>query len=1073
MNTTSAVYQAAFSFLRPARFSLAICLLSCLILPLAATAEEPAEKFLEGLKQRGYHDMAVEYLDQIDGSNMVDQRFMQRLKYEKGVTIVEAARRERDLTAREKSLNSAQKELDAFVKADPNHPLVPAANNFKGNILVERGRMKIEQAKKAKTPDETKALNGQARQHYDDAYKVFSGTKDTVGERLKTEFAVELDPNNRRHKRLVEVRDQLRASYLQSQLLAAAILEETADAATGAEKTKMLTEAATQYESIAKKYRTRIAGLYAKLYQARCNAKQDKHKEALSLLTDLFDQPAQPDAFRTLKVKTLQQAIDSWFAEKKYLEAIEKLTELLETANRSEDNDPDWLELKFGLARAHYEQAAEYKKADPKNRDILKNQKAAAKWAREVLRVPNPQQKEARELITELGPGVAPAGADRRILTFDDARQAAKESFGLYNAARSSQAKLKAQLAQAPAGKKAELQADLAEAAKAEEASFDEALSLFKEAVTLADDDTSLEDINLLRYYICYLFYVAQDYASAAVQGEFVARRYPGSSASRQCAKIAMAAWVKLYKEAKGDDSFEKNQCIEITKYIASQWAGEPEGAEAVNTLIPFMVRANRLDEAWDYVSKIPASPNQATLKIKIGQARWAQYQTGKIALSNAKKKLKAGETNPAIEAEEKRLAELAKKGAEGLKEGFASLKNYPNGANASLTLPALAYGQAMLDSGESKLALEAMTNPTYGCVTLSAKNHPETQRTGFKAAAYTTGLRAAVSSLGGGDQAAGISQIKSMMTGLKQALGAAGSKQAVGIYYLMAQDLEKKMKNASAGEKSAMADGFKVILTQISQESGDLPTLNWVADSFLKLGEELQGGSGSATSDAKPYYQQAAKSLQVILDKDAANSKFLSDNLEIGVQLKLGKVKQRLGDYEAALDIYTKALRKKSSMLNVQVDAAQLYQDWADSDPAKHGEKYKNAIGGGAWDPAAKKFHVWGWGKLAQVTQRYPQYSDTFLEASYKNAQARVKLADITSDGGEKKKHYEGAKRSILRTMATTPELGGPDMFKKFDAVYTQVQKGLGAEADGLAAEKARQEEAQKKAAKNLSATR
>lgn len=323
------------------------------------------------------------------------------------------------------------------------------------------------------------------------------------------------------------------------------------------------------------------------------------------------------------------------------------------------------------------------------------------------------------------------------------------------------------------------------------------------------------------------------------------------------------------------------------------------------------------------------------------------------------------------------------------------------------------------------------------------------------------------MASLGQGDQQKGIAQIKTMMNGLKGSLGAGGSKQAVGTYYLMAQDLSKKMKTAAPAEKKAMANGFKVILTQISQESGDLPTLNWVAESFLSLGEELHQGSGKAGSDAKPYFEEASRSLQVILDKDAKNSKFLSDDHEIGVQLKLGKVKQRLGDFEGAMKIYSAALRKKSSMLNVQVDAAQLYQDWADSDPAKHSKKYINAIGGGEFDRKANKFHVWGWAKLAQVTQRYPQYQSTFVLARYKTAEARVALAD--SGNGDKKKHYQSAKDSIIRTMSIQADFGGAEMFKKFDSLFKKIQKGLGDKADGLAAEKSRVEEAQKKAAKGL----
>ena len=43
-------------------------------------------------------------------------------------------------------------------------------------------------------------------------------------------------------------------------------------------------------------------------------------------------------------------------------------------------------------------------------------------------------------------------------------------------------------------------------------------------------------------------------YDEAAVLGEYLMTRYPETDSARQGAKIALAAWVRLYGEAKPDD---------------------------------------------------------------------------------------------------------------------------------------------------------------------------------------------------------------------------------------------------------------------------------------------------------------------------------------------------------------------------------------------------------------------------------------------------------------------------------------------------------------------------------------
>ena len=63
---------------------LLIC--SCVLLTSAA-ADEPALKFLEGLRQRRYFDTALEYIDQLEGRSDLPQEVTKVLDLERGITL--------------------------------------------------------------------------------------------------------------------------------------------------------------------------------------------------------------------------------------------------------------------------------------------------------------------------------------------------------------------------------------------------------------------------------------------------------------------------------------------------------------------------------------------------------------------------------------------------------------------------------------------------------------------------------------------------------------------------------------------------------------------------------------------------------------------------------------------------------------------------------------------------------------------------------------------------------------------------------------------------------------------------
>ena len=147
------------------------------VLPAGSTKSvrgaEPAEEFLQALRERGYFDMALEYLDEMQGSTLAAPTFRESVLYEKGVTMIDAARAERDVVLREKQLDQAQSLLEQFVRERATHPRVNSARSKLGNVVVVRAGIRVERAKDAGSAAEKKTFLAEARKMYDEAEKVY------------------------------------------------------------------------------------------------------------------------------------------------------------------------------------------------------------------------------------------------------------------------------------------------------------------------------------------------------------------------------------------------------------------------------------------------------------------------------------------------------------------------------------------------------------------------------------------------------------------------------------------------------------------------------------------------------------------------------------------------------------------------------------------------------------------------------------------------------------------------------------------------------------------------------------
>ena len=1015
-----------------------------------APAAEPAQKFLQGLRERGYYDTAVDYLERMKTSRLAPIELKEILLYELGTTLIEASRSQRDIAIRENQLDEARNALQRFVGQHPDHPLVASASSQLGNLMVERARIKVEQAKR--TGADKAALLSEAKTVYEDAYKVFAKSQNDLKEKL-AQMQAGISPND---KEAVELRDQLRADYLQAQLLAAAIREEAADTVPKGSKEydAMLTDAANLYGEIYEKYRQRLAGLYARMYQGRCNLEMGKYKDALSYFGELLEQPDEPDAFRVMKTKTLTLAVECWFNSKPplYAEAVKRLDPWIDDVRPNEAKTAEWLELRLALAKAQWavaEEAKEKKASDPEAKRLEREARSHAQF---VSRVTGDWQEEARELLAAWGGPSIDEGDKPEPKTFAEAKQAGRDALQAAEIAKTVLRDFPPRIQkEKDESVKADLQKQLDEAQESLETSQADALRYFRLALKLADAQTDVRDVNIVRYFLCFLYYGNQDYYESAVAGEFVARRYPDSSGARPCAKIAMASYLKLYAESPAEEKpFETAQIIGIARYITEKWSDQPEAVEALNTLIPFMIQAGQLDAAEEYLNDIPKdSPKRGAAEIKTGQAMWSVYLQGMNDLRQREEDASEEGGAPAagdVAAKKQELEQL-KDRAQNILEGGVSRMKASGKVDESTATAALSLSQIYVDTDQTDKAVELLEDPLVGPLALVQAKHPAAGREGFAAEAYKTALRAYISSLANAsDSDAVIKKATDVMDAMKATID---QDQLVAIYVSLARDLEKQMQLATPDTKTALSKGFETFLKRLRSGATDFSVLNWVAETFSSLASGFDTGQ-QLTAESKKYYEEAAATYDVILEKATLDD----PKLKTQVLLRQAATKQRLFKFTEARDIYVTVLKETPAMLNVQVDAAKLYQAWGAF--PKSAAQYVKAMGGAEKDPATGKNIIWGWGRLFQVTARYPEYRDVFHEARYNLAVCRYEYGRTMESKEDREKELQKGKNAILQTQALYGT--GPEWEKwrpEYDSLLKKIQKALNETAVGLPPDK------------------
>lgn len=1039
-------------------------------------AVEEARRFLDALRERRYYEEAIEYLDSLKDNPLAPLSLRESLLYERGLTLVEGSKYKRDPLLREKDLNQAQESLKQFLAGNPDELLVMAAKNQMGNVTVERGRMLVERAKRQ--ADKRDELLAQARPQFEMAIKVFGELRDELKSKLAGLPVIpeSLNPNEKNPGLLrdYQKRDQWRSDYLQSQLLTAAASEELADAFKPGSKehTDTLLAAAKEYGEIHDKYRRKGAGIYARQYQARSllklqGQKDKKHiTDALTYLGEILKEGDDP-TIRRIKMSTFELATKAWLDAEMYAASVLEGGAWIDDARPNEERELELQQIRVNVAEAILKYAAELKKKDPASKESRQLINKGRDYVKDALKYGDSAiKRKAGELLPQFGGGAAEdvADNDKQPKDFQEAKEFGKQAIDSLSTAQQIVRLFPPRIkAETDTKIREDLERDLAEAKETLATAKGRALRYFRKALQLAQPDASDDDLNTVRYFLCYLEYDAGNYYNALTYGQFLATRYPTAGGARQGALIAMASCQKLYAEAEGADrEFESQKILQIAQYIVAKWPEEKEAEEALNTLIPFLIKAGRLDDAEKYVEQIPETSNyRGMAELKTGQALWANYLVGMKDVRDLENNLKEWEqegfpedrtaaSGKADIAKLKAPLETLKKRAQetlvdGVKRMQAAGDVNPIVASASLSL-----SQIYVDTNQPAAAVALLEDPKIGALTLVNNKDESVSREGFAEEVYKTSLRAYISSLAGSSNAdETVNKAKAVMNGLKERLGSTpeGEQKLVQNYVGVARDLQTQLDLATDDATRAnLAKGFEAFLRQVGDQAADFQILNWVAETFRRMGDAFgRDKSNRAKPEAIVYYKEAIKTYENLLAKAEKDAAFLPEpRVKLSVLQQLAMLYRDIGQFADAAKKFREILIDNPGLITVQMEAAYNYQAWAGySDKTA---KYYNSAVMGYTDPKTRKPIIWGWQPMANKIAGDSRFTQQFYEARYNLAFCRFKYAlSLPEKDATRKRLVDMSKLDIELTAKLFPDLGGDQWRPKFDVLLKNIQKEAG----------------------------
>jgi hypothetical protein len=992
-------------------------------LPLQAADSNAA--FSEALREQGWDDTAIEFLEWVESSPLATPEFAKELPYQRALSVAAQARQTRNRKNREELLAQAASDFDKFASESADSPVAIDALRQAANLYAEQAILTLEEARQL--PEQATAQRDELKSSARESFAKASAAAEKVV-RIATEKIAALPKATEIQADAAAKanRDDLRNRQVEARFLVARLnFERAATFEPGSSEFKQTLDAASkQFGELVEEYRDSLVGTSSRFYQGRCAQELGQHEKALGCFEDIIRLPATQEEFRRWTARTHRHRTESLLALDKADEAITRSEDWLTASKPAERQQPEWLEVAFRLADAYQ---AKIDKGDVSDGDARRLQTNARNLVREVSRHPNEFRQQAQLKLGSLSPQSS-AGALPK--TFDEAFAAGRTAIDLWNSAN-----LAAKLARE---NNPDAVGELQEQALGHRA---EARRMLEAALSLTDSQTKLEQLNTVRYYLAILYWEDKQLHEAAVMAEFLATRYPENDYAASAAKIALAAYEALSIEAKGSQtesaegpSYEATKLAQLAELVASRWPDSAEASSAANVLIQTALRENRLEDAEALLNRLPAEGRGAA-QLSLGAGLWTQYLR-----STAGNRDNPSEDALALRA---KAGDLLSKGFEANRE-----KGSPTVASA---VGALYLVQFLLANGDAEQAIAVLENENAGPLALVQSGVDVAQKPEFVLETYKAALRAYLSA-----EKPDRAKAKQMMEALEQfAASGSGAPKLTDVYLGLGVQLQRQLKELNAAGQGAKAQqvaaAFGDVLERVSArpDADDWRVRSWIAQTNLQLGQELSGDA------AAPYIDRATAAYDAMLRAAAENPKYApNEGAILGVRMRLAECLAASGNHEAAVNQFGAILREKPNTLDLQKGAATALQQWGIQ--KKDVGALERSIRGDLPQPDGKNL-IWGWLRLASIAnsaraqaakvspvteesrQRANRFEDLFFEARYNIAKSKF-LAGKIAAGPERRQHFEQAKTNVEQMAKLYPGLGGPHWKPLFDELLEQV---------------------------------
>ncbi|WP_406697281.1 tetratricopeptide repeat protein [Singulisphaera sp. Ch08] len=539
-----------------------------------------APKYLQGLRERGYYELADQYLETLRNAPSTPEDFKATIDYEQGRLMIDEAARTGDLGLKKELLDNARGKLVTFTQKNPNHSLAPESLVQLARLLVERGHLAMIQEVETDDPKLKAAKLVEARTSFDQARDSYTKADEKLSAAFKV-FPPHLADNDPRK----DERDRTHLAMMEAQLQKAVVdYEQGQSYPPGSpERGEYLTKGMAQFEEIYKRYRTQLAGLVARMYQAKCYEEKGDIGPALGIYNELLEHQA--PQLRGMQRHVAYFKIIAHGKRKEYALAADLATGWLQRYNSPDEvRSREGLGVQLELAKnilAQLPGVSEKEQGLAVNRvvDVLS----------QVVRYSSPFKGEALEILKKYKPKVAANAENLSRMGYDE---------------------LDGQADQAIASQE-----------------WDRAAEALKIAVRKADPAKDPDKANLARYKLAFVYYMNKRFYEANVLTEHLARRYPRFSMAPKATEIAMASMADAYNTYREiDRTSDLNRLIDIAKYAAATWPDKEEGDTARMTLGQVYHGTGQYAKAIEaYQSVRPKASRWVDAQTKVGASHWEQ----------------------------------------------------------------------------------------------------------------------------------------------------------------------------------------------------------------------------------------------------------------------------------------------------------------------------------------------------------------------------------------------------------------------------------------------------------------